>query len=138
MAHMMDMVMVELLHFLSHFQLTRKWAGVFTLKIPTMKKKRYYYFGFYRDYSLKNRPVILEAVDNIDSLSCELLGGNYPLLKRFVTPKERNIIAHELALRHNASYIEIGDSVRKKVHGNKDSELLNGAPDTKITPKGIG
>lgn len=103
-----------------------------------MKKKRYYYFGFYRDYSLKNRPVILEAVDNIDSLSCELLGGNYPLLKRFVTPKERNIIAHELALRHNASYIEIGDSVRKKVHGNKDSELLNGAPDTKITPKGIG
>ena len=89
-------------------------AGGFTLKIKAMKQHDYY-FGFYRDYSLKDRPVICQVVENIDCLSCELLGGKYPLLKRYVTPRERNQLANELAIRHNASYIEIGDSARRKV-----------------------
>ena len=80
-----------------------------------MKQKKYYYFGFYRDYTLKDRPVICQVVNNVDCLSCELLGGKYPLLKRYITPKERNQFANELAVRHNASFIEIGDSARRKV-----------------------
>jgi len=135
MAHMMVMEVVAHLHSQSALILTIKQAGLFTLKNYTMKKKSYFYFGFYRDYSLKNRPVILEVTDNIDSLSCELLGGKYPLLKRYVTKKERNEIANELAVRYNASFIEIGDGVRRKVRTNK---LFNGEPDTTKKPKGIG
>jgi hypothetical protein len=135
MAHMMVIAMVVLLHFQYHFQQKKLRDGVFTLKNYTMKKKSYFYFGFYRDYSIKNRPVILEVTHNIDSLSCELLGGKYPLLKRHVTKKERNEIADELAVRYNASFIEIGDSARKKVRTNK---LFNGEPDTTKKPKGIG
>jgi hypothetical protein len=100
-----------------------------------MKKKSYFYFGFYRDYLIKNRPVILQVTDNIDSLSCELLGGKYPLLKQYVTKKERNKIAKELAIRYQASFIEIGDGARKKIFTNK---VINGEPDTTKKPKGIG
>ena len=78
-------------------------------------KKRDYYFGFYRDYSLKDRPVICQVVDNIDCLSCEILGGHYPLIRRQLTQAERNQLANELAVLHNASYIEIGNGARKKV-----------------------
>ena len=76
-------------------------------------KKRDYYFGFYRDYMHKSRPIVLQVTTCIDCLSCELLGGKYPLLKRYVTLKERNQFADELALKYDASYIEIGDKLKK-------------------------
>jgi hypothetical protein len=78
-------------------------------------KQHDYYFGFYRDYAHHSRPVVLQVTTCIDCLSCELLGGKYTLLKRHVTPRERNQLANELAVRHNASYIEIGDGARRKV-----------------------
>jgi hypothetical protein len=133
MVLMTDMAVVVHLHSQFALTLTINQDGAFTLKIYTMKKKSYFYFGFYRDYSLKNRPVILEVTDNIDSLSCELLGGKYPLLKQYVTKKERNEIADELAARYNASFIEIEDGARKKV-----IKKINGEPDTTKKPKGIG
>jgi len=77
---------------------------------------RDYYYGFYRDYSHPDRPVILRVTDNVDSLSCETLGGTYPMLKLYITAKEKIDIANELALRYHASYIEIGDSARRKIH----------------------
>ena len=133
---MMAMGVEVIRHFQYHS--LKKWDGVFTRKIKKHETEKKLLFRVFRDYSLKSRPVILEATDNIDSLSCELLGGNYPIVKRYVTPKERNKIANELAFLHHASYIEIGDGARRKVHVNKHSELLNGAPDTKTKPKGIG
>ena len=98
------------------------------IKNTAMKKKNYFYFGFYRDYLIKNRPVILQVTDNIDSLSCELLGGRYPLLKQYVTKKERNKIALKLAMQYYASFIEIEDNARKKV-----TTQINGEPDKKNT-----
>ncbi|MDI9564893.1 MAG: hypothetical protein QM301_12050 [Bacteroidota bacterium] len=44
-------------------------------------RKKTYFFGFYRNYSLKGHPVLCQAVDNIDCLFCEILGGDYPLLE---------------------------------------------------------
>ena len=103
--------------------------GEFILKIPAMKKKCYYYFGFYRDYIHKSRPIVLQVTTNIDCLSCEILGGEYPLIRRQLTPEERNHLANELALQHHASYIEIGDGARKRV------TQVNDVPDTKINFK---
>ena len=78
-------------------------------------KKREYYFGFYRDYTHHSKPVVLQVTTCIDCLSCEILGGQYPLIRRQLTPTERNQLANELALQYHASYIEIGDSARRKV-----------------------
>jgi hypothetical protein len=78
-------------------------------------KKRDYYFGFYRDYTHHSKPVVLQVTTCIDCLSCEILGSPYPLISRHVTPRERNQLANELALQYHASYIEIGDSARRKV-----------------------
>jgi len=83
-----------------------------------MEKKTNYYFGFYRDHSVKGRHLVCQVTDNIDSLSCELLGGIFPLLELSLTRKERDKVAYEIALQYGASYIETGSSSREKVSVN--------------------
>lgn len=68
-------------------------------------RQKTYYFGFYRDYSLKNKPVICQAVDNIDCLFCEILGGDYPLLEVSLSWKEIKQYALDLAIRYHAFFI---------------------------------
>jgi hypothetical protein len=80
-----------------------------------MKKKKYY-FGFYRDYSIRDHPVICQAVDNIDCLSCELLGGDYPLLEVYLPYKGMKKFAFALAIRHNASFVEIKGGTRVRAN----------------------
>lgn len=72
-----------------------------------MVKKKIYYFGFYRDYSLIDHPVVCQAVDNIDCLFCEILGDDYPLLEVTLSRKEVKQYALDLTIRYKASFIEI-------------------------------
>ena len=82
-----------------------------------MEKRKQYYLGFYRDYYSKRKPIplVCQVTDNLDSLSCELLGGKFPLIELFSTPNERNITAHEVAKQNNATHLEIGNYPRKKM-----------------------
>ena len=99
-----------------------------------MIRKKTYYIGFYRDYSTKKKPypLVCQVTDNVDCLSCELLGGDFPLLEIFSTPAERDVIAKNTAKQFNATHLEILKYSRKKMM------LTTGVPDAKIRPKGMG
>jgi len=77
-----------------------------------MEKKRIYYFGFYRDYSLKERPIICQVVESIDCFSCELLGGKYPIREESLPRDELKRYANLLAFTYKAKYIEINGGRR--------------------------
>lgn len=80
-----------------------------------MKKKTNYYFGFYRDYSQQDHPIVCQAVDNIDCLFCEILGGAYPLLEVSLSRKELKQYAFDLAFRYHASFVEINGGKLQRV-----------------------
>jgi len=71
-----------------------------------------YYFGFYRDYSLKDHPVVCQAVKHIDSLSCELLGGIYPIREESLPRNEVKRYTTLLSFTYRAKYIEINGGRR--------------------------
>jgi len=70
-------------------------------------KRRTYFFGFYRDYSIPDHPVICQAVTNIDCLSCELLGGEYPIRQEILPNDEVKRYTNLLAFSYKAKYFEI-------------------------------
>jgi hypothetical protein len=84
------------------------------LKLFGMRMKKYY-LGFYRDYSIRDHPVICQAVDNIDFLSCEMLGGDYPLLEVYLPYRGIKDYAFALAIRHNASFVEINGGKLQRI-----------------------
>ena len=82
-----------------------------------MIRKKTFFIGFYRDYTsnLRPFPLVCQVSDNIDCLSCELLGGDFPLLEIFSTPTERDKTALQIAKQYNASSLEIKNYSRKKI-----------------------
>jgi len=77
--------------------------------------KKTYYFGFYRDYTLKGRPVICLAVESIDCLSCELLGGDYPLVDESLSHEQMKKYAFHIAAQYKTTYLEISGGRRRRI-----------------------
>lgn len=62
---------------------------------------------------MKGRPVVCQAVESIDCLSCELLGGDYPLVEESLSHEQMKKYAFHIAARYNASYVEINGKRRR-------------------------